>query len=88
MKKMQVFDCQNMPEELCNKFIKFNDSPNDSYVSWYPNEVITEYENYKVHNLYQDERWRELNEIILEVNSWLKEQYEELDNKVLIKNWW
>lgn len=81
-----VFDCQDMPEGLCHKYIKYEEKGcNDVYLEWYWEDFYT------------DPITIPLNEyelIAKEIQDWMLLQIPDLQEKieigylVLVKHWW
>jgi hypothetical protein len=74
MKRMKVFDCQDMPEDLRTEF--FEDEReghgrgNDVFISWYINYST------------------DPSPAQIAINKWLIENGAKDDEEVLIRHWW
>jgi len=88
--KCIVFDCQDMPDALCHKYIQRGDKGcNDVYLEWYWTDYYTSYNGEPP----LAPAWE--GEIVdKEVQDWMLEQIPDLQQKVeddyivLIKHWW
>lgn len=78
---MKVFDCQDMPDDVREKFFKLcsggNSVGNDCYVTWYP-----------VHPFFEEEGVLIVNEDCSIVDTWLLENGANEDETVIVQHWW
>lgn len=102
MKTMQVFDCQDMPNQmtlggnyndernLCSKFLRLNpEQSNDSIVEWdFISMSDEELEEYFYDGWCEVWPWKQHpRDAAKEINQWLRDNGA-TDKSVLIKHWW
>lgn len=76
---IKVFDCQQMPDDVRNKFFEQTDGPgNDCYISWWP--TAQQYQE-------DDGTWQDHPDHTI-VDNWLVAYGAEVNEKVIIKHWW
>jgi len=99
-KKMWVFDCQEMPEEVRKQFFNNSSASNDTYVCWfmYPEneycETVKEFEKLNVNE--SDIVWKEIEDGHVYwnargkdiVSDWLLDNGIKVHEEVIIKHWW
>lgn len=75
-KNAKLFDCWDMPDDLCNRYLSLSDLGNDCIEEWghYSTEVVG--------------LKRPRDQTIEDVNAWLRENGAESGDLILIKHWW
>lgn len=75
---MKVFDCQDMPPELCRAFLRMWDNKgNDSAVEWTINDTVD-----------PDELTQQIDEWLIKNGAQAAKDESSSGEEVLIKYWW
>jgi len=81
-KKLKVFDCQDMPEDVRKIFFNIAKSENDSYINWYTEETHYDWDGAGIKGHEIIDKW------LIENGADPRVKPARFGEKVLINHWW